>query len=546
MSSLSISQFRIGSENIELYWLAGLTHNENNASFIRAVLRGRTTRRFHMKPLPIGMLPILKLGQVFSEGKLMTLAVKGIFGKAVISDVSIYQEITSAEIPKALYAFDGNQGGVQRLFKYQTDNGEIFIPTIELIRYLFLHNRTLANALMRPSGIMSLFNPEMPGHHPELTLNFTAEMPKSSLSQQFAQEFAWLALDPDARKSWDSVYIQSNGQDYLTFTPPPLINSNWRFRGIQSGNQWFVLELVYLSGKVQPCDKLYYGHPSLKQVAPNARTPEIGSGVDGDVDGNQSDKPQEKLINDYRFDDGQNGSKSKQNQKAVNNVFKQSSFDQNIPVEKILIKVDRQPSEIKKTDSTKARIEKRKVVWVSAGEQALRGELPPIEFKLLIPASWDHLGDLDALEQVIKNLANQLPETEFAMSLCDLKGGRVFSMANRMPRLALVVTIYSPLMPPIVLLDVERTGEIALSLMALRFKQNLAFEQLELSIKYTLDGLVDSSGHWNAEIEEELKDICDCERLPKLLTPRKNINSRGQIEIWAMKLIHKLQLLGPE
>ena len=174
-----------------------------------------------MKPLPIGLLPILKLGQVFSEGKLMTLAVKGIFGKAVISDVSVYQEITSAEIPKALYSFDGNQGGVQRLFKYQTDNGEIFIPTIELIRYLFLHNRTLANALMRPSGIMSLFSPEMPGHHAELTLNFTAEMPKSSLSQQFAQEFAWLALDPDARKSWDSVYIQSHGQDYLTFTPPP-------------------------------------------------------------------------------------------------------------------------------------------------------------------------------------------------------------------------------------------------------------------------------------------------------------------------------------
>jgi len=57
---------------------------------------------------------------------------------------------------------------------------------------------------------------------------------------------------------------------------------------------------------------------------------------------------------------------------------------------------------------------------------------------------------------------------------------------------------------------------------------------------------VDSSGHWHAEIEEELNDICDCERLPKLLTPRKNINSRGQIEIWAMKLIHKLQLLGPE
>ena len=35
-------------------------------------------------------------------------------------------------------------------------------------------------------------------------------------------------------------------------------------------------------------------------------------------------------------------------------------------------------------------------------------------------------------------------------------------MANRMPRVALVVTITVPHMPPVVLLDVERTGNIPL------------------------------------------------------------------------------------
>lgn len=545
MSSLYISQFDIGPEHSELHWLAGLVCKQD-AWFIRAVLREVIDGNFHMRLLPMGMLPILTLGQAYAAGKLMTLSAKGIMGSALIPDVSNYQEITSAEIPKALYSFNGKQGGVQRLFKYQAGDVEILIPTIELIRYLFLHNRTLANSLMRPSGIMSLFSPEMPGHYAELTLNFTAEMPKSSLSPQFAQEFAWLAVDPDARKSWDSVYIQSKDQDYLTFTPPPLKNSNWRFRGIQLGHQWLVLELLHLSGKVLPCDKLYYGHPSLKQAAPNVKSTESGSGTDGDPDENSTDAPQEKVIYNYRFDDGQDGSKASQQQKSVNNTFKQSSFDQIIPVEKVLIKQDKQASEANKRKSTREYKEKHETVWVSAGEQSSQGALPPIEFKLLIPASWEYLGDLDALEKVIKLLAKRLTDTKFAMSLCQLKGGRVFSMANRMPRLALVVSIYTLTMPPIVLLDVERTGEIALSLMALHFKESLPFEQFESSIKETLDGLIDSSGHWDVEIEEKLKSKCICERLPKMLTPRKSINNEGQLEVWAVKLRHKLNLPWPE
>lgn len=54
------------------------------------------------------------------------------------------------------------------------------------------------------------------------------------------------------------------------------------------------------------------------------------------------------------------------------------------------------------------------------------------------------------------------------------------------------------------------------------------------------------SRHWNTEIEDALKNACNCEHLLKMLTPRKNINSRGQVEVWAMKLMHKLKLLELE
>jgi len=120
----------------------------------------------------------------------------------------------------------------QRLLRYTTQDTEIYIPTIELIRYLFLHNRTLANALMRPSALSLLHRPELPGFRKELHLEFTKEMPIRSLSNKFAQEFAWLTFDVEARKSWDSVYLKSKGKEYLTLSPPPLQNSQLRFRGM--------------------------------------------------------------------------------------------------------------------------------------------------------------------------------------------------------------------------------------------------------------------------------------------------------------------------
>jgi len=133
---------------------------------------------------------------------------------------------------------------------------------------------------------------------------------------------------------------------------------------------------------------------------------------------------------------------------------------------------------------------------------------------------------MEALAGTVRHMANRLPWVRFAMSLCQLKGGRVFSMANRKPRVALVVTIMPPDNPPIVLLDVDRTGDVALSMVALHFHRYSSFDVVEASVKRALDGLVDGSGHWDHEIERELTDICGCERLPKMLTPRSDANAR--------------------
>lgn len=202
---------KFGPGHVELYWLAGLCE-ERGAWFVRAVLRGVESGRYSMVSLPIGLAPLLSLSRVFAEGEMLSLPARGTLGNATIIDVADYEEVTSADIPSELYSFEGKRGGIQRLLRYRTAQGEILIPTIELIRYLFLHNRTLANAVMRPGALNLLFRPEIPGYQPKLTLHFTSRMPKICLSHQFAQELAWIALDPEARRAWDSVCLSSVGK----------------------------------------------------------------------------------------------------------------------------------------------------------------------------------------------------------------------------------------------------------------------------------------------------------------------------------------------
>lgn len=546
MSRLFVPHFaKLGSELVELYWLAGLKRNEREAWFVRAVARDKSSGRFHMRLLPIGMLPVLTLGRAFAGGELLSLSVRGMVGTETIADVSQYEEITSADIPPELYSFDGKEGGIQRLFRYRTPQAEILIPAIELVRYLFLHNRTMANALMRPGALNLLFHPEAPGYRPELVLHFTADMPKRCLSHQFVQEFTWVALEPDARRAWDSVHRQSQGQEYVTFMPPPLKNSVWKFRGVRHGNRWLVLELLHLTGKCHPCDRLHYGHPSLKHVVRDAGGGEICT--DSGDDDSENGKPQENIVYDYQLDDGQDGSKPDHGQKTTDMYSKQSGFDRDITVNKLLIDVEKPVnSKQKASASSGLRVDKHQTVKVSAGEQSHSGNLPPLDFKVLTPASWDCLGDLEALANTVQIMTDRLPEAQFAMSLCQIKTGRVFSMANRKPRAALVVTITMPDAPPIALLDVERTGDVALSLMSLRFKRHVLFEDIELSVKRMLDSLVDASGHWDHEAEWELADVCSCERLPKILSPRAKVGTRGQTTLWAVKLLLRLGLSDDE
>lgn len=528
-------------ETIEVFWIAGLHCNARNEWWMRTVFRGCESQALSCRHLPIGMWPLLGLGVEFDRGLVKTDGLSGELGEVVIDDMSRFDIITSAQVPSALYPLPEGKAGTQRLFRYRTSQGEVIVPVVELIRALLVHNRTLALALMRPAGLEQLYYPQVAGPRSHALLRFTHQMPRSGIGRQFAAEFAWIVFDRDARRSWDSVRRLSNGKAYVLFQPPGIRRSMWSFRGVRHGGCWFVLELQSLSGRHLPFEELEYTHPEFRRVMRFSRkgSAEIARAGSRDPGQTRTDTGSE-----FEVADGGSGSASYRNPLAVDVGTKRLAFENRVVLRKLVTVIEKPATESIKTEVAKPNAKKKacRSIKVTTMERAGNAALPPLDFRTLTPAPVAVMGDLDALDEAVRHMRDMLPTVSFEMSLVQLRAGRAVSAVDGKPRPAMIVLIRDGLHPPITLLDVERTGIEALSLMVMRFLADVNIDGVEAAAKRMLDGLVDAGGHWPAEVETALSPLCKCERIPKLLIPREKLDQLGKY--WGIKLAQKLGLTG--
>ena len=526
----------LADEPLELFWIAGLCLDDKHNWNVRCVFRGKQTGELFKSKLPIGMLPILRLGIGFDQGLLKHEDGLGVNAEIVISNMADYDIITSAEIPNELYPLPNGEAGTQRLFRYRVGNLQVLIPVIELLRLMFIHNRALAIALMRPGGVEQLYTPQTPGFREAAQVRFTKEMPASVIGKVFAQEFGWLVLDSEARHAWDSVQHLSEGQAYVLFQPPAIRDSVWSFRGIRYGDQWFVLELKSFTGRRLPFNELEYSHPSFRKIilAPTEKGDRKKS--------KKQENGEEKESSDKEVNvDGEGaGSTSYRVAKITETFVRQPAFENKVVIKKKSKEVEQSSGKPGSAAGKGQKPKSTKTVQVTTSERAGTTRIPSLEFKMMPPASSANMGDLDALDETVRHMRDILPNVSFGMSLVQLKQGRAVSVSGKKERAAMVVIITPPGKAPIVLLDVERTGIAALSLMAMHFEPGVSSNHLEDSVKHMLDGWVDCGGHWSTSAEECLSKLCQFERIPKVLIPREKSAHFGKW--WAEKLIDKLRL----
>ena len=541
-----IQSFAKLKEDVELVWLAGFFQDMEGGWRVGAATRGIDKGKIEQHHLPIGLLPVLALGRCFSNGDPTKLTLHGELANIVIPNLGEYTEVTADQIPDDLFPLNRKRK-IQKLLRYRLDDLDVLVPTIVLIQRLFALNKTMANALMRMGGLLDLCRAERPGFYDDLHLHFTDAMPVRALSDKFASDFAWIAVHPDIRPSWDSVAAATEGHEYVSFTPPLVLNMPWTVRWVRNDTTALVLDIIRIAGKSYPCKTLYYHHPLLKQ-SQKARPRHLSKGED-----ESEETALVRQVRDYVVDDGTTGSRTDAHQPLLPISGALSEFTDHIPVIKVLRKSEEQPDRTGGSDETAtdtegtassrtSTVRRRVRVTASVGEERQDSKLPPIEFSLLDPADPDYFGELEPLIGALRLMADLVSSVRISMSLCALKPGRAISVVGKRRRPCLVAALWSTSRPPVILLDIDHAGDVALSSLALRYRRPLPFEDMERHVKTMLDGMVDNHGHWNMDLAAAFTDMCECERLPKVLRSKQRQDQKVYWQVWAMKLVDRLGL----
>lgn len=537
--------------DLELRWLNEHYAHPQRGLRIKAQFLNYSDGLTIFEDLPFGMLTFLTPGLVVSHGEVQDARRSGKQSEVVLSDLSKPEEIGVMEsIALSGYDLSGHGGGDQRVLRYQIGTKTILIPAIELIRFLFLHSRILADVLLQPLGLMELAVTPLPGFHKEIQIDFTGRMPRKLLTPEFVQEFAWLSIHPDGRRAWDSVRRLSGGKHFFSFDPPPLQDCRLEFRGLEWNQSWLVLEILSVTGRTLPAETIRWTHPSVYEKAHKSTT-EIGSRSEGGAP--SMSRPRREREHSV---DGNAESHKNVDQDVVLLGRKRSCFCNSAEVVKalrprenfvpggiggenerphktrsdagLLIDPDLPPTVVRKN--------------VSIGDPAWIGGLPPVEFAILEPAEWDHIGDLGLLDAALRRIEAAHQDFTLTQHLYFLKRGKRISFCGSHRRAYLLAVFTSPEFPPRVLIDVDHTNRDGLAGLLLRYDTPISLREVAGHVKIMLDSLVDSYGHWDSLIEARLSKVVTIKRLPKLLRMTERANDEEYVGRWVEKLNEELVL----
>ncbi|EAZ98527.1 hypothetical protein MELB17_00300 [Marinobacter sp. ELB17] len=163
------------------------------------------------------------------------------------------------------------------------DGSTVRVRQLELARCLFLHNHHLTRTAFRPNGLKGLAHPLIDGKTTVIKFSSLADYPLSNLRSKSAlQHLAWILLDDDARRSFDSILVglMSSPKELWNFRFAPPNMKNWEISGSgyysSSDDKNFTVNEI--TGFDNPTryrfNEILVDHPRFKQLLP--KKPESG------------------------------------------------------------------------------------------------------------------------------------------------------------------------------------------------------------------------------------------------------------------------------
>jgi hypothetical protein len=574
--------------------VVGSPHRDHDTGswMVRVSVRVTGEDQLRGVTLPIGALPLLSAGRVFAKGRRLDFVRVGMFQTLTFPNLADYEAISSHAVPPALLEILGVPPGMRRgepqmVLRYSIDDRTVLVPAVELARALYLRHAVLAQAVFRPQGLMELCIHPPPGRHETIHLDFTAatavNLLRGKSGKRFAELFAWIAVDPAARKSWDSIERLTTSGRTLQISPPEIHHARCRVSAVEVDDVLLVLEFLVIGRGPHPCKAITFSHPKL--VRPVRFVP--ASAAPGDGGGGPSQMSEGELLGEGEravpaatvrvATQGAQGAATA----LVPVLVQGDEFDERIPVQAIrpdrpgssgaqvavtspdgpdgptapiaaepveeqaVGKAQDAPTDHETDHEALGQQDRREVTFDEPGPDA---KLPKLDFKLLEEMPSDWTGELELLIAVLKRLQQKLPDGAVASMLTPLPDGRKISRigdAQLERRPALVALISPPGAQQTALIDVDHSDRVSLAMLALRYRVDAGLEDIQGDVAALLRAMVKRGGAWDMAVLDAKTDAgaLVVKRLPKVLRKTDPGDRKAYLDRWAVQLMEDLDLL---
>ncbi|WP_163528060.1 Tn7-like element transposition protein TnsE [Halobacillus ihumii] len=492
MESIKLRPWPFDNRVVKLHWFGHVRLTSSKKWRITVAFEDRN--QVELIQYPIGLLPILRLGQYYQKGYLLTSQKEGMIDVTRVHDLTVGYTSKSIDVARRFQYFLYKKRELinQKVWSFQSGSNYYYIPHTELIRALFTNNKVLANALLRPKGLVYLLShQQINGRH--ASFDFSQEIPATIISDDFVRHFVWLYSVPEIRNAFESVQTnvyanaaKSNGLTNgmpLELVPPKLKDSFWTFRGKRQGKHVFIYELLDFTVMKLPFDEIDYSHVSIKKrVYSNnpkkKRISESGKEQDFEVD------PKEE-----------NQAKEDTHQPVVKSEATQMTFEGRTEVKRTA----KQEQQVNQGDiyTTKDGRGGALLTAASVDESIAGGSIQPIDFKTL-EITYERNGyGLEDFYKMIQYLKEMHLELRISMNLINLPIGRKFSwLPDGRRRVCAVVRIEKNGRKSVYILEVARPDQRSLSTLIVQMEEVKNRKGEEETIHGLLYGLVFNGGNW--------------------------------------------------
>lgn len=255
-----------------LCWLKSPMQVGKEKHWQQKVLFQGQNGEYHEQVLPWGMVPSLKLGEVYLGGEVSAMPPVGVVKDFRLGD-DVACRVTSSDFLRNAWLDRVREYRRELLWEHcvciEGGQTRLWVPCVEIARAFFAVNKQMAYLLLDPLGLSKICSSQL--EQDEVQVHFNRDVPVTILNQVLVTRIAMIRHHAPWHDSWRQVWSRSikNPGEAAVFSqlycrPPIVSGSVWSVRGIPSGDGFFVLEIRGIRTSVKlPFDEVTYTHPLL-------------------------------------------------------------------------------------------------------------------------------------------------------------------------------------------------------------------------------------------------------------------------------------------